>query len=239
MFGTMKRLLLVVSLWTVVAGVAWSRFESTLTVIGFSQDGAYLAFQTTIPYSVTGYAYSSVYVVDVDSNTFAVPPIERRTEGEFTEDELAAAVRTEATANLERFGIVAGNRGERVYLAAEGESWEDLNAPVKHWTVALPGDAGDAELQLEQREIDAPDCETLAAYELPARIVTLTLGVNGEETVLQHDTVLFESRHCPFAYTLAEVYVYENRLAVFLDSHSVGFEGLDVYKLAVTGTMPR
>ena len=47
--------------------------------------------------------------------------------------------------------------------------------------------------------------------------------------------ILPESRNCPHTYSIQNVYVYENRVAVFLNVYTTGFEGPDMRFLAVTG----
>jgi predicted secreted protein len=65
--------------------------------------------------------------------------------------------------------------------------------------------------------------------------------VRGQEwsRVLQHDRVLYRSRQCPYTYAVAAVHIYGDRIAVFLNAYSIGFEGDDVNKLIVTGTLDR
>jgi predicted secreted protein len=54
--------------------------------------------------------------------------------------------------------------------------------------------------------------------------------------ILQKDAdVLPKSRNCPFGYKVERVYVYENKIAVFLNVFSIGFEGPDMRYMVVTG----
>jgi predicted secreted protein len=46
-----------------------------------------------------------------------------------------------------------------------------------------------------------------------------------------------KSRNCPFGYHIEQVYFYKNRLAVFLNVFSQGFEGPDMRYMAVTGLL--
>jgi len=56
--------------------------------------------------------------------------------------------------------------------------------------------------------------------------------------MLQKDAATIpESRHCPFGYKIEQVYFYKNRLAVFVDVFSQGFEGPDLRYMAVTGEL--
>lgn len=54
--------------------------------------------------------------------------------------------------------------------------------------------------------------------------------------ILQKDAdVLPKSRQCPFGYKIEQVYVYENKIAVFLNVFGQGFEGPDMRYMVVTG----
>lgn len=229
---------LAVVLLVLIAGVAWPRFQTELTVIGFSLDGKYFAYQSTIPYSAGGYAYSSVYLLDVEANSYAGPRIRRRAEGELTEAQLTELVRAEANAMLRRFGIIPGNTGNRVYAGDVEESREERIASRKRWTVPVAGTSQEMELRLQQREARAEGCEALESYDLKPRVFTLVVDFNARLEVLQNDTILPRSRNCAYAYTVSDVFVYNEFIAVFLDSYSVGFEGDNVRKLAVTGSLP-
>jgi predicted secreted protein len=46
-----------------------------------------------------------------------------------------------------------------------------------------------------------------------------------------------QSRHCPYGYHIEQVYFYKDRLAVFLNMFSRGFEGPDMRYMAVTGLL--
>jgi predicted secreted protein len=71
--------------------------------------------------------------------------------------------------------------------------------------------------------------------------IELTLQDNtGHRThdlqILQKDAdVLPKSRQCPYGYKIERVYVYQNKIAVFLNVFGQGFEGPDMRYLVVTG----
>lgn len=57
-----------------------------------------------------------------------------------------------------------------------------------------------------------------------------------ELQILQKDTdVLPKSRSCPVGYKIEQVYIYQNKIAVFLNVFSQGFEGPDMRYMVVTG----
>ena len=56
--------------------------------------------------------------------------------------------------------------------------------------------------------------------------------------VLQKDGPLTPaSRHCPYGYHIEQVYFYKDRLAVFINMFSQGFEGPDMRYMTVTGLL--
>ena len=56
--------------------------------------------------------------------------------------------------------------------------------------------------------------------------------------VLQKDGAAFpKSRNCPYGYHIEQVYFYKNRVAVFMNIFSQGFEGPDMRYMAVTGLL--
>ena len=95
------------------------------------------------------------------------------------------------------------------------------------------------ELVLEQTEVSSGSCPQLRDYNLKPRIFTLSIHGQGFSRVLQADKVLYPSRRCPYTYEIYRVYTYRDRIAVFLNARTVGWEGDDVYKLIVTGLLDR
>jgi predicted secreted protein len=56
--------------------------------------------------------------------------------------------------------------------------------------------------------------------------------------ILQKDAdVLPKSRQCPYGYKIERVYVYQNKIAVYLNVFGQGFEGPDMRYMVVTGTL--
>lgn len=57
-----------------------------------------------------------------------------------------------------------------------------------------------------------------------------------ELQILQKDAdVLPKSRQCPYGYKIEQVYIYEGKIAVFLNVFGPGFEGPDMRYMVVTG----
>ncbi|MGB1010624.1 MAG: DUF2259 domain-containing protein, partial [Thiolinea sp.] len=90
---------------------------------------------------------------------------------------------------------------------------------------------------LQQKNARRENCDV---YAPPSRkIFTLSLKNRQANTtqILQDDNRLPNSRHCPDRYEIADVYVSNKLLVVFLRMYGPGFEGPDMRYLAVTGVI--
>ncbi len=228
-------------LFVVLALPAWGKMETSLELIGFSEDGSYVAYQVLEPYTESGYALSSIFVVDVVKNDFAVEDIVIKTDFGHTEPELLIATREKARPILDRFGIVEGNSGVRVYKNPGAPTWGEKKAFLKkaEFSIGEGDTASNYSVMLEEREVETDKCPNLDMFGTNPRIFTLSLAGDGWVKILQRDQVLYTSRHYPYAYTVYSVYAYADRVAVFLNAYTFGFEGDDVYKLIVTGTIAK
>ena len=71
--------------------------------------------------------------------------------------------------------------------------------------------------------------------------IELTLKDNTEhrshelQTLQKDADVLPKSRQCPYGYRIEQVYIYEGKIAVFLNVFGQGFEGPDMRYMVVTG----
>jgi predicted secreted protein len=239
----MKQLCCIVVLLVLASAGVFADMESELDLLGFSDDGAYVAFQLSGYNDGSAEAFSAIYIVDVADNDFATAPVTRS--GPATTDGSAGksfidSVLSRARPDLERFGIRSGNTGLLAYEREGPHDWERLaelheeaqfDVPDGRTTIPMT-------LLLDEREVQPTQrCRTSSEYPTPPRIFTLSIRERGRERVLQNDTVLYNSRNCPFGYEIYRVYVYGDSLAVFLSSLTPGFEGPDVYRLIVTGTL--
>lgn len=93
------------------------------------------------------------------------------------------------------------------------------------------------ELTLKKTLTKAEPCTADDAF-----LIEMTLQDNTQHTdiplqTLQKDTSIPAARHCPFGYRIESVYFYKDRLAVFLNVFSQGFEGPDMRYMSVTGKL--
>jgi len=240
----MKKILSsLVLLFGLAALPGWCFIETELEVLGFSSDGAYLAFQVSGFGNGSGIGFSLIQIVDVSANDFAVEDVFIEEElNDWTMESLKTAAYSRARPALAAFGIVAGNTGSLVYELEGKVPWEQSRLTRETAAFSLEDAEGRprrCELVLEEREVSAEYCTNLADYDLEPRIFTLSLRGEGFSRVLQEDRVLYRSRHCPYAYEIYRVYARGDSIAVFLNARTVGWEGDDVYKLVVTAILDK
>ena len=96
--------------------------------------------------------------------------------------------------------------------------------------------SGDYDLTLKSIATKTKEC---AYAEEDHKIFMLDLSVYDRErqrTIsLQKDASLPASRGCPINYAIQHVYLYEDYIAVFINTYHMGFEGPDMRYMVVTG----
>lgn len=216
---------------------------ATLHVIGFSNDGRYLAFEEYGTQDGSGFPYSNYYFVDTARNSYAASRVTVTIEKE-TATETAARKRASSLAakKLKQFGIVRGNVGKLVVSHMMTDLTFDSVGEKPSKVVKFAEEIGsmyrrgDFELALTQTPVKTKDCEV---FEDETKLLELKLANNEDDTskFLQKDTVLPESRGCAMDYRLQDVYLYKDLIAVFVGVFTRGFEGPDMRFMAVTGKL--
>ena len=217
---------------------------ASLNFIGFSKDGRYLAFEEYGTQDGSGYPYSNIYFIDVEKNAYAAKPVTVLVETETaTERQARARAKLGATANLRKFRILDRNTGahvvSRMLTDVSGNHFysEHPEGPQTINFAEIIGSmyrAGDYELVMKSTEVKLKACEYTdqPTYKLE---LTLKDNDNKKTTVLQKDASLPASRACALNYAMQHVYLYDNYIAVFLNTYHVGFEGPDMRYMVVTG----
>ncbi len=212
--------------------------RALIEVIGYSRDSHYLAFEEFGIQDGSGFAYSTVYVIDlVEDNWVVGTPIRKLADKEETSLlEVRAEAREKAGETLATLGIDAPVQ----VLAMAADGAPDMDGQSLHF--GLPGYGigdvmGDYRLTLSTGEVQAM---TPCNAWFGARAIGFSLAVaDGDQTRLVHqDDTLPRSRGCPVNYRIYAV------LAPWVDDplpHAValisiyaqGFEGPDRRFLAV------
>jgi predicted secreted protein len=222
---------------------------ANLNFIGFSTDGKYLAFEEYGISDGAGFPYSNIYFINVEKNSYAAPPVLKTVKEPInenaipTENAIRLAAKKAAAANLKKFKIVQGNAGKMVVarlltdlnVGSVGQNNESNNQVIE-FTDYRDSSYYEREyaLLLKTSEIKTKNCEYSSDAVLK---LDLTLKDTKAETekILQSDKTLPESRGCPLAYSIQNVYVYQDRIAVFVNIYMMGFEGPDMRFMTVTG----
>jgi predicted secreted protein len=222
--------------------------DTRLHVFGFSEDGRYLAYGVGGHRYGFSYTFGMVKIVEVEKNEYVKDSLFRESEDYEYPDAIEAfidAAFMEAKPLLRKYSIVEGNVGQIVFERTEKTSWDErikLSKEVAFRVCNTDNQWDHYTVVLTEQEVAANHCDdvgVLQSYDLVPRIFTLLLQSRGWTKLLQKDSVLYRSRYCPYAYDIYSIYVYGDRIAVFLNNYNAGFEGDDIYRLVVTGTLYR
>jgi len=214
----------------------------TLDFIGTSKDGRTLAFTDTCP-GCESESVRVLRIVDVSSNRVVAAP--SPFEGDNPESYPPTWRKADAAidAKLAAFDVVRGLTGQHVVShpltdrSAHPHHARFLSEPPVHGAWQIWNERGDYELTLATAPATCArsNPEDPPTLKFHLAITNLRTSVVAD---LQADRSLPASRGCPFAYSIAEVYVLGDHVAVFLRLESAGFEGRDIRHLVVTGRLP-
>lgn len=216
---------------------------ANLNFIGFSKDGKHLAFEEYGTQDGSGYPYSTIYFINTEKNSYAAAPVMIKIEKETaTETQARNRAALAASKKLRELKIVRGNTGTHTVsrlltdLTYEKKSNESSETVRFAEIIASMYHKGDYELTLQTIETKTKDCEP---YEMDVFKFELALKDRENDTrrVLQKDNELPKSRGCAIEYRIQDVYLYENKVAVFINVFTPGFEGPDMRFMVVTGNV--
>jgi predicted secreted protein len=248
-----------------------------LKFIGFSADGAYMAFEQSGEWDGSGGSYAMTYYIDVVKNKYALPPSvfewQMDSMKETARRPLLNRYRLSVNLGLARLKIIRGNTGKQV-VAHLLNDWSfiepsthegyfvDTNGqqkdrPVTDYLGGMIRRGAGTEKVIFNPVLWAYTQNTTDFYELT---LTSTETNNGEgcsdglrfdltlkdnthhsdlptQSLQKDGATLPKARNCPYGYHIEQVYFYKNRLAVFINMFSQGFEGPDMRYMAVTGEL--
>jgi predicted secreted protein len=217
----MRRFLLVALLALTALSSSRAGDSANMSFIGFSRDGAYLAFEQFGISDGSGFPYSGINVVSVARNAFVASAEMSVQDENKPVKAVRDAARAKAKAALAKYGIVAGNQGRFHGLAGF------VQMAASNYQIAYFEALGRT-YQLESTSQVLPNSGELCV-EAP-QLLRVTL----DSRVLQRDTRLPESRQCAYDYEFHSAFVYGRSLAVFMRYKTRGFEGADVRWMVVT-----
>ncbi|KKB76390.1 hypothetical protein VW29_20170 [Devosia limi DSM 17137] len=212
----------------------WAGDRASIDLLGFSEDGRYFAFEEFGIQDGSGFAYASIYLIDLDNDRWvAGTPIKVQAD---TEQATLHAIRSEALAQfagqIEQHAI----HEPAEFLAVNGDGVPEADGSALRFAgVGFMGPGtvqGDHRLALETFALPSAKCEAYTDNE----ILGFALSVDGKE--LHRDTSLPASRGCALAYRIYGVAVpypgwsIEGGVAL-ISVYPHGFEGPDRRFLAV------
>ncbi len=204
--------------------------------IGFSEDGRFLAFEQYAVEDGTGYAVSTVYIVEVEKNDWVVKPISYTDEkSNLTLARTTNAQRTKPL--LEKYAIKRGNTGSLVVARLRTDLTKHPTSARFTKAIGSMYSDGDYELDLNQSPLKSDQCFRSEPPEAKLFELVLRNLYKRESNILQKDTQLPRNRGCVKGYRIEKVFVLKNKIAVFIDYQSEGYEGPDGSYLVVTGAL--
>lgn len=221
---------------TIIPAVAGDR--ALVEVIGYSEDARYFAFEEFGIQDGSGFAYSSVYIVDLSSDSWVVgTPIREQADSEDASlSQVRAAVQLEAADDIAALGITTP--AEFAALIGDGTPGTDAQTLRFGAPGYNPGAvSGDYELRLHSFMTTAtsPCAEWFGVDPMGYQLL---IADKGKERLIHRDAALPRSRGCPVTYRLYGVVLPFNAGSI---SHAValisvypsGFEGPDRRFIAV------
>jgi len=239
-----KNLIYTLLFLAVMPAVIWAGDYAELNFIGVSENGKYMAYEEYGMQDGSGYTYSNIYFVDIAKNEYAAPPVKAVIEEDEAEVEQARVkAGRDAAFQLGKLGIVRGNTGKLVVarlLTDADQDYDPLAEGAKsdqtinfHEFVGSMFREGYYQLKLRHVPVEGKEDH----LELPVYKIELTFkdGEKSPARVLQKDDKLPKSRGLPIGYAVEYVYLYKDKIIVFLNVYTSGFEGPDMRYMAVTG----
>lgn len=206
-------------------------------LLGFSEDGRYFAFEEYGVQDGSGFPYSNIYIIDVDSDSWVSgSPFRVRLDDENATLETARAqARTRAQGMLAQFGI--GTDGRLVASNPVTETSADPFRVAFHWSPYITHEQP-WNLALAQVSSAVPSgCPPEFGP-----FFRLRLNLDRPDFPLRalvEDVAIPASRGCPVGYSISDVILYPSEntpmtMVVLVNVLTVGFEGPDRRYIAVT-----
>lgn len=210
------------------------------SVLGFSPDGRYFAFEEYGIQDGSGFPYSSIFLIDTTTDEWvAGTPIRVMTEAESPP---LSETRSESADRFRPFAIKHQIGTQGLTVAANPLTETSANP---HFVSFLPRRLSppldrDYDLVLQEYQLPAAECPDFGQ---PYQGFQLTIiDPDGQQRVLSRDERIPGSRKCPLDYAVTEVVTYHPPkgppvLVVIISVFSVGFEGPDRRFVAVTARL--
>jgi predicted secreted protein len=221
-----------------LASPAWAGDRALIDIIGYSENGQYFAFEEFGIQDGSGFAYSSIYIIDLSTDSWVVgTPLREQADDEGVSlSQIRAEVQLQAAPDIEGFGIEVPAE----YAALIGDGAPDSDGQTLRFGSPgyEPGDvSGDYELRLSTFPTTAvaPCAEWFSVDPMGYQLV---ISDKGSERLIHRDGALPRSRGCPVTYRLHGVVLPFNagsisQAVALISVYPGGFEGPDRRFIAV------
>lgn len=228
---------------------AYAGDSALLNVIGYSKDGRYFAFEEYGIQDGSGFAYSSIYIVDLNDDSWVVGTpirvVEEYDEATYEQETYAkqnvaktrALALEQAKFRLEGLEIIWPAWG----LAFNGDGETDNDGiSLSYFLPGYNGGVISEQLTISLEIYKAQSAMTCVEFfdkQAKGFLITKT-NENGEAKEIYRDKTLSRSRGCPFTYKIDSIYVpFEaqdlSRSIAIISVYKGGFEGADRRFIAI------
>lgn len=244
-----------IALLLMLAGPAALAADAAESVaLGYSADGKYFAFEQFGIQDGSGFPYSDVFLLDLDTNHW----IDGTPIRALIEDEMATAGAARAKSSAAAQPILAKFKiAEPALVLASTPATEvqgersSLTFDPYYRHMGGSGPSPPAELWGERYEIKTTSSDILPVPEhckdygepVKALTVTLTELKSGKTVTVHRDAAIPKSRGCPQGYDIDKIvapaaYSQDRRFVALVGVYSFGFEGQDRRYIAVPAGLP-
>ncbi|MBC8383835.1 MAG: DUF2259 domain-containing protein [Candidatus Cloacimonetes bacterium] len=227
----MKKPILIIFFILILTVYAFSGDISDYSILGFSEDGRYVAFEYTGIADGSAFPYIYVHIYDCEKHQLAEEPYFLTVQINEDEDfekgtSLVWDISYEDITKIkEKYGIVDTLKGVPVMERVE------FSPPVINFGMQI----GQRKIVLEIEEYSGEE----SYYDMynPSGIV-ITIEVNGAQKLLFQAQPATEMHKFRFDYSLEQIVVFKNTVVAIISFHAPGFEGHNIRQMAVGYMIP-
>ena len=222
----MKNPILIIFFLLILTVYAFSGDISDYSILGFSEDGRYVAFEYTGIADGSAFPYIYVHIYDCEKHQLAEEPYFLTVQINEDEDfekgtSLALDISYEDITKIkEKYGIVDTLKGVPVMERVE------FSPQVINFGMQI--EQRKIILEIEEYSVE----ETYYDMYTPSGIV-ISIEVNGAQKLLFQAKPATEMHKFRFDYSLEQIVVFKNTVVAIISFHAPGFEGHNIRQMAV------
>ena len=201
------------------------------SVVGWSADGRYFAFERSVLLDGSGYPMCEVVVVEADAGEISAGPFKAVLEDDrISQEHACVAARDQAQQTLESRRIVPALGGKRLKLAP-ARAPPNGSEPTRATRMLFHDGSRSCTLRLAETPARSPEQEwRLYAWQL-------AVSCGGEEQIVRC-TECGNEPPVASGIRIVEARSQGGRIAVFLARSTRGFEGTDVTPIVAASRLP-